>query len=59
MDLGSLQESLVSSIVGKLFESGYGQPAERLVLELPGKRDGGGWCRQAVEDVIRDAISDL
>jgi hypothetical protein len=41
-----------------LFTNGYYEVAERLVLELPGKKDGGGWCRKAVEDVIRKAIKD-
>ena len=54
-----LQESLVKAIVGKLFENGQGQQAMRLVLELPGKIDGGGWSKQSVADVIRRAFKDL
>lgn len=40
----------------ELFTNGSNEVAERLVLELPGKKDGGGWCRQSVEDVVCGAI---
>lgn len=43
-------------IADRLFVNGVGQEAHRLVLELPGKRDGGGWCKQAVVDLITDAL---
>jgi hypothetical protein len=49
-------EALAHSIASALFTNGAGQVAERLVLELLGKRDGGGWCRAAVEDVIIAAL---
>ena len=32
-------------ISNELFENGNGDKADRLVLELPGKKDGGGWCK--------------
>jgi hypothetical protein len=44
-------------ITNKLFVNGEGQKAERLVLELPGKRDGGGWCWSAVCDVIERELA--
>ena len=47
---------LAEKIADQLFSNGAGQKAERLVLELPGKRDGGGWCKQAVVDVIVRAM---
>ena len=48
---------LAKQIANDLFTNGSGQEADRLVLELPGKRDGGGWCKRAVEDRIYDAIA--
>jgi len=45
-------DSLASLISNDLFTNGSGETAERLVLELPQKRDGGGWCKKAVYDVI-------
>lgn len=44
-------------IADKLFTNGFGNVADRLVMELPGKGYGGGWCRKAVEDIIRDELS--
>lgn len=49
-------ESIVKSAVDKLFENGQKQKAQRLILDLGGGRDGGGWCKQAVSDVISDAV---
>jgi hypothetical protein len=46
----------VAKAVEQLFRNGQGDYANRLVIELPGGVDGGGWCRQAVADVIRRAI---
>ena len=42
-------------IAEKLFTNGGGEKAQRLVLELPDGKDGGGWCKRAVVDVI-DAV---
>lgn len=39
-------------IARDLFRNGQGQVAIRLVLELKGGRDGGGWCRGAVVDRV-------
>lgn len=48
---------IVKQIVDCLFTSGRGDEATRLVLELPGKKDGGGWCRRAVEDQIDQVLT--
>jgi hypothetical protein len=51
---------LACKIADHLFTNGSGKHAQRLVLELPGLKDGGGWCESAVVDVIDDALkSDL
>jgi len=47
---------LAQLIANRLFTNGMGEEAHRLVLELTGKRDGGGWCKQAVVDQIEDAL---
>ena len=50
---------LAERITRKLFVSGQGERAERLVLELPGKRNGGGWCQGAVRDQIEKILKPL
>jgi hypothetical protein len=45
-------EKVADKIVETLFTNGAGQKADRLVLELPGSKDGGGWCRAAARDRI-------
>jgi len=45
-------EKVADEIVENLFENGYGEKAQRLVLELEDGSNGGGWCKQAVKDVI-------
>jgi hypothetical protein len=46
----------IEEIVNRLFENGSGEKARRLVLELENGRDGGGWCKDAVRDQIRDVL---
>jgi len=41
-----------------LFVNGVGQRAERLILELPDRSDGGGWCENPVISVIESILSD-
>ena len=43
-------------IAERLFTNGAGKKAQRLILELPGGSHGGGWCKQAVMDVINDIL---
>jgi hypothetical protein len=43
---------IAKRIVDRLFTNGAKEQAERLVLELHDKRDGGGWCRTAAADQI-------
>lgn len=45
-------ERIAKQIAEQLFQNGAGHKANRLVLEMPSGRDGGGWCKQAVVDVI-------
>lgn len=49
--------TLAKKIAERLFTNGVGDIADRLVLELPGKRDGGGWCRKAAEDRIAEVLA--
>lgn len=51
-------DKLARRITKKLFVNGFGDQATRLVLELENGRDGGGWCEEAVVDVIRDTINE-
>lgn len=44
--------ALAESIAARLFTNGNNDRADRLVLELAGKRDGGGWCERAAVDQI-------
>ncbi len=46
------KELLAEEIVEELFKNGAGQKAKRLVLELENGKDGGGWGKRAVSDVI-------
>ena len=39
-------------IADDLFRNGQGQVAVRLVSQLEGGRDGGGWCQGAVVDRV-------
>lgn len=48
---------LAERIATRLFMNGMGQRAIRLQLRLlPDERDGGGWCFQAVVDVIMEEL---
>ena len=48
--------TFAEKIADRLFTNGSGEKAERLVLELSSKRDGGGWSRSAVIDQINEVI---
>lgn len=45
-------ERLAQRIALRLFTNGAKQHAKRLVLELQGGKDGGGWCEMAVRDQV-------
>jgi hypothetical protein len=47
---------LACKIANDLFTNGAGKHAQRLVLEMPGLKDGGGWCESAVADMIEDHL---
>lgn len=43
---------VANRIVDELFTNPAGQEASRLVLELIDGRDGGGWVKQSIRDLI-------
>ncbi len=45
-------EAITNAIVDELFTNVFGESAQRLVLELPDKKDGGGWCRDSVSSIV-------
>jgi len=47
---------LSERIAKELMTNGAGEEAQRLVLELPDGRDGGGWCKQSVIDTIETIL---
>lgn len=47
---------LAERITDYLFTCGTGEAALRLVLELPGRRNGGGWARSAAATAIDKVI---
>jgi len=52
-------ETLARRIADDLFKSGPdNQQARRLVLEMPTGRDGGGWCKQAMRDIIEKHLGE-
>ncbi len=51
-----LLDATIEEILNRLFTNGAGETAQRLVLKLENGRDGGGWCRDAVRDQLRDAL---
>jgi hypothetical protein len=49
-------ESLAEQITDRLMTNGNGDKATRLVLELPGGRDGGGLCRRSVTREVLETL---
>lgn len=47
---------IAQAIADRLFINGNGDHAERLILSGTNGRDLGGWCQQAVVDVIVDEL---
>jgi len=50
---------LAHRIAERLFTNGANQRAGRLVLEMVGGHDGGGWCYDAVVAQIVDELNAL
>lgn len=50
------RRKLAEMIAAYLFRNGNGDHAKRLVLELEGGRDGGGWSERAVTDRIEELL---
>ncbi len=51
-----LKAEIAKQIADELFENGAGEKATTLVLRLEDGRDGGGWCKQAVIDIIKESL---
>ena len=49
-------KKIAQQIANQLFKNGRGEKAKRLVLELKGGLNGGGWCKSAVVDVIENCL---
>ncbi len=47
---------IAERITERLFTNGFDMKAKRLVLEMPDKSDGGGWCREAVRDQVANEL---
>lgn len=52
-------EAVAQRIVDDLFVNGEGKRATRLAMEMPGKRDGGGWNELAVMDRVKKVLMEL
>ena len=52
-------KQVAESIVDDLMTNGNGDKADRLVLELPDGRDGGGWSRSAAIDRVAKILIEL
>jgi hypothetical protein len=50
--------SEAKKLANYLFSNGNREHAERLVLELPDKRDGGGWGEHAMAVAIYEFLND-
>jgi hypothetical protein len=48
--------ALAEEITDRLFTNGANEKARRLVLELKDGRNGGGWGREPVRDMILDVL---
>jgi hypothetical protein len=49
-------DAAVNEIVERLFTNGAKETARRLVLELENGRNGGGWGKEPVRDLILDVL---
>lgn len=57
--LGITRRQLAETIARRLFTTGFGEVAQRLVLTIdrPTQRDLGGWCEGAVADIVDASLS--
>ena len=53
---GSSAREMANAIADALFLRGQSNEAVRLKIIQVGERDGGGWCRDAVRDVIEEKL---
>ena len=53
------KQGIAEKIVTRLFTNGFGEEAERLVLELPNGHESGGRCKQSAIDVVNEEIAAL
>lgn len=45
-------QEIADELTEHLFTNGFGEKAQRLVLELPGGGNGGGWGKRPVRDIL-------
>lgn len=50
------QRAIADAVVRRLYTNGFGDRGYRLVL-LSGAKDLGGWCEQAVRDIVLDELT--
>jgi hypothetical protein len=51
-DLTRFVRLVAKEIADDLFHNIQGHEADRLVLEMPGRRDGGGWSKSMLRDRV-------
>ena len=49
-------KTISRDIVDILFINGFNESANRLILELDDKRNGGGWCKEAATKRIEEYL---
>lgn len=59
MDVDVTRRQLAETIARRLFTTGFGEVAQRLVLTIdqPARRDLGGWCERAVADMVERTLA--
>lgn len=49
-------KQIAAAIVARLYTNGFNEAANRLVM-LMGSRDLGGWCKEAVTQIVLDELT--
>lgn len=52
-----IANKLANEIIDELFQNGFKEQAERLVLMSPNGKDLGGWGKEAVQSLIRKILT--
>lgn len=53
-----LVDEIAKRVAATLMGDEFGKDTKRLVQEFGTKLDGPGWCRGAIENVVRDALKE-